>query len=146
MGKRYANLMHYAYHLSLILNQILVDKQGIRAVPLIKLLLHYQSLTKGLKDPKEILDLVEAELINPENGEKVMYSFAEYFEGIGLEKGVQKGESVLLLRLLQRKFGIIPKSFRNKIEQADENTLLTWGERILSADYIEDIFEEKIPA
>lgn len=134
--------------------KILVDKEGSRAVPLIKLLLHYQSLTKGLKDPKEILDIVEAELINPDNGENVMMSFAEYFEGIGVEKGRQEGrqvghqegESALLLRLLQRKFGIIPAHYRNKIEQADANTLLTWGERILKADYIEEIFEEKVPA
>lgn len=62
------------------------------------------------------------------------------------ELGRKEGESILLLRLLQRKYGNLSPYYRNKIEQADADTLLVWGERVLDAKRLEDIFEETITA
>jgi hypothetical protein len=45
----------------------------------------------------------------------------------------------VLLRLLRLKFGEIPDRIRERIEQADADTLLTWSERILTAARIEDV-------
>jgi hypothetical protein len=56
------------------------------------------------------------------------------------QRGVQRGEVRVLLRLLRLKFGEIPEDVRRRVEQADADTLLTWSERILTAERIEDIF------
>jgi hypothetical protein len=40
---------------------------------------------------------------------------------------------------MRLKFGEIPEAIRQRIEQADADTLLTWSERILTAERIEDV-------
>jgi hypothetical protein len=40
---------------------------------------------------------------------------------------------------MRLKFGEIPDTMRQRIEQADADTLLTWSERILTAEHIEDV-------
>jgi len=78
-----------------------------------------------------------------------MSTFAERFraegrsQGIqqGLEQGMQRGEVVMLVRLLERKFGHLPETLRPRIEAADEQTLLAWSERVLSATTLEDVFD-----
>ena len=46
----------------------------------------------------------------------------------------------MLLCLLRLKFGEIPDDIRLRIEAAEADTLLTWSERILTAERMEDIF------
>jgi hypothetical protein len=41
---------------------------------------------------------------------------------------------------MRLKFGEIPDDVRRRIEQADTDTILTWTERILTAERIDDIF------
>jgi len=57
----------------------------------------------------------------------------------GRQEGRHEGETLVLLRLLRLKFGEIPDDVRQRIEQADADTLLTWSEHILTAARIEDI-------
>ena len=52
-------------------------------------------------------------------------------------EGRREGEAMVLLRLLQLKFGGVPEAIRRKIEGTDPQTLLTWSERLLTADGIE---------
>lgn len=67
-----------------------------------------------------------------------------YNEGIekGMEKGVQVGEATLLIRQLQRRFGQLSKHDLERIAQADANTLLLWGEKMLDATILTDVFDE----
>ena len=58
----------------------------------------------------------------------------------GEQRGLQKGESLVLLRLLFLKFGEIPEEIRGRIAAADAETILTWSERILTAERMDDIF------
>ena len=58
-----------------------------------------------------------------------------------MQQGIQKGEYSLLIRLLEHKFKNIPPHLRERLAQADAETLLTIGERVLEAQKIEDIFE-----
>ena len=58
----------------------------------------------------------------------------------GMQQGMQQGESTMLFRLLERKFGQVSKKVKRKIEAADSDTLLEWGEKILSASTIEYVF------
>ncbi|WP_396956314.1 hypothetical protein [Nitrosomonas sp.] len=46
-----------------------------------------------------------------------------------------------MLRLLERRFGPINETIRTRIRAADSQTLLTWGEQILTAQTIEEVFE-----
>jgi hypothetical protein len=49
------------------------------------------------------------------------------------EEGRRSGEARLLLRLLERRFGPLSLQDRDRIETADEDLLLEWGERFVSA-------------
>ncbi len=58
----------------------------------------------------------------------------------GIEQGIQQGESNLLIRLLKRRFRFIPPTYLTRIQQASAETLLLWGERILDASTLEEVF------
>lgn len=64
-------------------------------------------------------------------------------EGIkeGIKEGEQKGEAALLLRQLERKFGRLDSKTRRRVRGADAERLLDWGERVLTAERLEDVFE-----
>lgn len=59
----------------------------------------------------------------------------------GRQEGRQEGEALLLLRLLERKFGRLDPQVRERVRSADGDRLLDWGERVLSADRLEDVFK-----
>ena len=62
----------------------------------------------------------------------------EAFEKGQLE-GRQAGESALLGRLLEQRFGPLPAWARQQIEAADTATLEVWGVRLLDATSLEDV-------
>jgi predicted transposase YdaD len=59
----------------------------------------------------------------------------------GIQEGRQEGEAALLLRQLERKFGRLDPQTRKRVRSADAKSLLEWGERILTAERLEDVFE-----
>jgi predicted transposase/invertase (TIGR01784 family) len=59
----------------------------------------------------------------------------------GRQEGRQEGEAAILLRLLIRKFQTIPSSYRQRIEQADAETLLTWADQVFDAATLDEVFE-----
>ena len=61
----------------------------------------------------------------------------------GHEEGWQGGEAALLLRQLERRFGPLGESTRARVLAADPEQLLMWGERILSAETLADVFGEE---
>ena len=61
----------------------------------------------------------------------------------GLEQGHHRGETALLRRLLERRFGPLDASTLSRLEQADSDTLLEWGERVLDARNLEDVWRER---
>jgi predicted transposase YdaD len=59
----------------------------------------------------------------------------------GMQQGMQQGEASVLLRLVERKFGAeAAAAHRERIENADTETLLQWSERILTAASVEELF------
>jgi len=64
-----------------------------------------------------------------------MSNFAERFTAIG----EQRGEATMLLRQLCYKFGALPDAARERVTTADPDTLLTWSERILTAESIDEV-------
>lgn len=59
---------------------------------------------------------------------------------VGLRQGRQQGEARLLLRLLRGRFGPLAPEVRARVEAADAETLLAWGERLLTAESLEKVF------
>lgn len=57
-------------------------------------------------------------------------------------EGVQKGEAAMLMRLIHHRFGELPKPIAQQITKADPQTLLVWGEKVLDAANLEEIFAE----
>jgi len=60
----------------------------------------------------------------------------------GRQEGRQEGEAALLLRLLERRFGTLAETVSERVRTADGETLLRWGERILTAATPEDVVKE----
>ncbi len=58
----------------------------------------------------------------------------------GLKKGRQEGEANLLLRQLERKFGPLDPKTKARIRKAKAERLLEWGERILTAERLDQVF------
>ena len=58
----------------------------------------------------------------------------------GKAEGRVEGEATLLLRLLERKFHLLPESARQRIAAADAETLLVWGERVLDANSLDEVW------
>jgi hypothetical protein len=57
----------------------------------------------------------------------------------GRQKGRQEGEAALLLRLLERRFGVLPGWARDRIAAADTAALEEWGLRVLDAASLDDV-------
>lgn len=59
----------------------------------------------------------------------------------GRRNGVRQGETHILLRLLQRKFGELPGAVIRRVEDADQDSLLAWSERVLTAETLSHVFD-----
>ena len=60
----------------------------------------------------------------------------------GLAKGMVLGERQMLLSLLEQRFGTVPASYQKRLKQADSDTLLEWGRRLLSAPSLKEVFKQ----
>ncbi len=65
---------------------------------------------------------------------------AQYIREKGIAKGVMQGQTKLFARLLEVRFGGIPKWAMQKIEFGDMAAIEEWGIRLLAAEKIEDVF------
>lgn len=59
----------------------------------------------------------------------------------GLRQGKWEGCHTLLLRQMKRKFAVIPENYLKCIQYADEDMLLQWGEQLIDANTLRDIFD-----
>ena len=60
----------------------------------------------------------------------------------GRQEGRQEGEARLLLRQIERKFGVVGDRNRERIRRADAEQLLEWGERLVTARSVAEVFGE----
>ena len=58
----------------------------------------------------------------------------------GIERGMEKGQATFLMRQLGCKFGSLSPILTRRIDDAHSEELALWGERILSAKTLDDIF------
>lgn len=63
----------------------------------------------------------------------------------GLQEGRQEGEALLLMHLIEMKFGAdVLETYRERVELAQADQLLGWSERILTAGSVEEMFDPAI--
>ena len=68
-------------------------------------------------------------------------AWAQQHEQKGLERGIEKGEAMLLQRLLARRFGTLSNDVVAKIAAASSRQLELWGDRVLDAPSLDDVFQ-----
>jgi hypothetical protein len=61
----------------------------------------------------------------------------------GRQEGRQEGEATLLTRQLQKRFGELPDSVRARLRDASADRLEHWGERLLDAASLNDLFDDR---
>ena len=49
----------------------------------------------------------------------------------------------MILQQLEMKFGDLPEHIRKRIQVADNDMLTKWGKRVLTAEKIDDIFDDE---
>ena len=60
----------------------------------------------------------------------------------GLQQGLRTGEARLLLRQIEQRFGQPAPEQRARIEAADSEQLLRWGERVFAAGSLEEVLAD----
>ena len=89
----------------------------------------------------------------PDRWEALMGTVAEAWleqgraEGIekGLAQGIEKGQAGLLLRLMERRFGALPESVRQRVRDASASELEVWAEAVLDAASLEEVLAAGSP-
>ena len=80
----------------------------------------------------------------PGLGERVMPTIAESWIEEGRLEGIQKGRIEearwVLHELLRQRFGELPESAKQRVEQADQETLHRWIFQVLSAGSLDEVF------
>ena len=60
----------------------------------------------------------------------------------GLNEGRREGEALALVRLLEKKFGALPKGIQKRITSAERDRLLEWFDRAVAAERLETVFRD----
>ena len=68
--------------------------------------------------------------------------WAKRYHQEGRQEGLLEGEAKLLRKLMERRFGALPTWVKDKLAQANQGDLETWGEAILTAPTLEAIFTD----
>jgi len=106
---------------------------------------------KGEEDIPELVDLKEFRTMLIERVEEWNRELEARGEKRGLKKGLQKGrkrgleeglagQRELVLRQLETKFGEIDIRTRSRVMAAKPKSLLRWGERLITAERLADVF------
>jgi hypothetical protein len=84
----------------------------------------------------KIRDLTELKMTLAEKFDQ----WAEEYMRQGMEKGVGQGEALLLQRQLTRRFGPLPAAVIARIAAASVPEIETWGDRVLDAASLDEVF------
>ncbi|HAT49213.1 MAG: DUF4351 domain-containing protein [Nitrospirae bacterium] len=79
--------------------------------------------------------------VRPEEKEKMMSLFAQDLIAKGYQEGLRGGETLILLRLLSKRFGSTPEWVPARLAKTDMEILKKWTENILDAKSIDDVFQ-----
>lgn len=94
-----------------------------------------ESLLPGRFPEAKIPEILELEEVRPMLRQTVLEWTREWES-----RGRREGEAALLLRQLERRFGPLVDRYRERLDSADSERLLDWGERILTARSLDEVF------
>jgi hypothetical protein len=106
---------------------------------------HVVAPHRGIRlEPEDIEDLDEVKVMlatRIKQWEKDIHQ-AGLEKGIeqGIEQGLKKGESTILMKMLELKFGPLPPWAADKLTQADAADIEQWAANLLSAQTLEAVF------
>ena len=110
------------------------------ALQVLESLIRYYTQGTGKVDEDAVRRLLE----QTTNGDPIMQTFIDRYIQQGREQGIQQGERLgearMLLRQAEAKFGSLDRDVRQRILDADSESLLLWSGRILRADSLESVF------
>ena len=66
--------------------------------------------------------------------------WAQKYEQIGIEQGIEKGEALVLQRLLTKRFGTLPSELVATICAASAAQIDVWVDRVLDAGSLDQVF------
>ena len=101
-------------------------------------LLTYLATATDTLSEDDLHRAIQAALPNEE--EALMPTLAEQWFTQGQQQGQQQGQAALLMRQLELRFGPLPETIRERIQAAEPATLLLWGERVLTARHLDEVF------
>jgi predicted transposase YdaD len=76
----------------------------------------------------------------PEQGEQFLGWFSQPYYDKGKAEGKAEGAALLLIHLIEKRFGAVPPSDRERILAADLASIETWCERVLEAPDLPSVF------
>ncbi|MGL5034952.1 MAG: Rpn family recombination-promoting nuclease/putative transposase [Microcystaceae cyanobacterium] len=93
--------------------------------------------------PPELENQLWTQISTLERNSKMRYVTSVERIGLqkGLEQGRQEGEVALLRRLLVKRFGALSESLESRLSDAAIADLELWGERVLDAKTITEVFQ-----
>ncbi len=109
------------------------EHQELRRAFVICILAILRRRLQGIRLP-ETQELEEIETMLADNAP----TWTEMWE----QQGRRKGESILLLRQLELRFGPLDEHTRRRVQSADAERLLEWGERFVDASALHDVFAD----
>ncbi len=59
-----------------------------------------------------------------------------------LARGIRQGESAVVIRLLEKRFGVLPDWVRERLGDAKEAEMMAWTERVSSAQSLDHVFKD----
>ena len=95
------------------------------------LAIRYNNYVHQIEEERTVAYITTAERIGIEKGYEQ-----------GMQQGTLEGEKLFLTMQLNRRFSRLSSAYVAKIKDADDTTLQIWGEKILDAKSIEDVFGE----
>lgn len=79
--------------------------------------------------------------LGPERKERIMGWLTQPYYEKGVAEGKAEGEATVLARLLEKRFGAVPSSVRERIFSANVGQIESWVERAFEAPDLQSVFE-----
>jgi predicted transposase/invertase (TIGR01784 family) len=141
------NIMVYLEQISVLVEHLVASEADDYVLSMIKYAIEksempnrqafFDWVQSHLSLPLEVKAMTLAEQLRAEGYQQAM-TIAEQLK----TESYQEGKKALLTRLLTRRFGHLSSKDLLKLEHADAETILVWGERLFDAKNIEDVFSE----
>jgi flagellar biosynthesis/type III secretory pathway protein FliH len=96
-----------------------------------------EELTKGMEMLETNIDRWEAQAIAKGMEQGMLQGMQQ-----GIQQGMQQGEALLLQRQLTRRFGALSATQLASIAAATPAQLEIWGDRVLDATSLDEVFGE----